>query len=884
MNNSHISNTIYVVALFLWVPFFCNAQNIIKGTVIDSVKQPLSYSIVTAYKDSNYASIVGFKTTDDLGKFSIEISENIDTLFLEARHITYKSEQFIITDFNREHDLALYRPNNDLKEVLIKAKRNITIKGDTVRYDVEALKEKKDYTIEEVIDRIPGVTIAENGQISYNDRPISHLYINGVDLLEGRYNIATRGIPAGAVEDIELLRRHNHARIEIGKTLSSEVALNLRIKKNQSLVFGSSKADVGTPIVTARGEVTPIYLQDKLQNIASLRANNFGKSLQDFGTSLTRGNRDIYQLKINNTSVITQPEVNGNTISNRYWLDNNSISATNDILTTLPKDLIVKGSMDYNYEDSEIEKNNRSVFFTRSDSLQVDRSSRNKLLQRRYQLGNTIELNRDDLYINNKLSGKFLNQNGSSSNLLNGNTTQTGFNNTEKAITNILELKNSINNQIVDSGFLFEYRSTDEQLATNPAVFTDVIPSVNPILTTQDVSIEKLNLGAYTGYTFQFLDIEWKAKQRARWSREQLESSLKNQNNNDATSPFATDFSLDTFESQTQLSSAFNWKRFRFNLNPELSYFNINRLENLTDLDEKDNYLFMNMYVQVSCNFNRKWDLGISGSVKNSISRFEELYPGIILRQFDNLNINPQDINVTRTNDVSIFFGYSDVLTGILLKNNTSYNKATSQFIFNRSLNDNGLIQINAIRRDNEFSTLRNTLTLTKRFFKHLSTQTSYNFDLSKIEQIFNGTAQDNTIINHTLSTELSWSTGGSYALNYSGTINFGLSLIGNSRATNNFQLHELGLDLYLSDKARWNFDTETAVSFFSSSDNTNINSLFNTSFYYKPHKKLILRAELYNIFNERFFTTATSSSNFISQYQFSLRPLQFTLGLNYTL
>jgi len=34
----------------------------------------------------------------------------------------------------------------------------------------------------------------------------------------------------------------------------------------------------------------------------------------------------------------------------------------------------------------------------------------------------------------------------------------------------------------------------------------------------------------------------------------------------------------------------------------------------------------------------------------------------------------------------------------------------------------------------------------------------------TKIEQIFNGTAQDNTIINHSLSTELSWSTGGSYA------------------------------------------------------------------------------------------------------------------------
>lgn len=872
------------MALFLWVPFFCIAQNTIKGTVIDSVKQPLSYSIVTAYKDPNYTSIIGYKTTDGLGRFSIEISENIDTLFLEARHITYQSERFIISDFNKEHDLALYRPNNDLKEVLIKAKRNITIKGDTVRYDVEALKEKKDYTIEEVIDRIPGVTIAENGQISYNDRPISHLYINGVDLLEGRYNIATRGIPAGAVEDIELLRRHNHARIEIGKTLSSEVALNLRIKKDQSLVFGSSKADVGTPLITARGEVTPIYLRDKLQNIASLRANNFGKSLQDFGTALTRGNRDIYQLKMNNTSVITPPEVNGNTISNRYWLDNNSVSATNDILTTLPKDLIVKGSVDYNYEESEIEKNNRSIFFTRSDSLRVDRSSINKLLQRRYQLGNTIELNRDDLYINNKLSGKFMDQNGNSSNLLNGNAIKTGFKNTEKAITNILELKNSINNQIVDSGLLFEYRSTNEQLTTDPAVFTDLIPAENATFTTQDVAIEKMNIGAYTGYTFQLLDVEWKAKQRVRWSREQLESSLKNQNSDNSRTPFATDFSLNTFESQTQLSSSFSWKRFRLNLNPELSYFNINRIEDLTSSDEKDNYLFMNMYVQVSRNFNRKWDIGISGTVKNSISRFEELYPGIILRQFDNLSTNPQDINVTRTNEASLFLSYSDVLSGILLKNNTSYNKSTSQFIFNRSLDDNGLIQINAIRRDNEFSTIRNTTTLTKRFFKHLSTQTSYNLDISKIEQVFNGTAQDNSIINHSLSTELRWSTGGFYTLGYSGTINFGVSLIDNSRATNNFQLHNLELDLYLSDKVRWNFNTETAISSFSSSDKANVNSLFNTSFYYKPNKKLILRTELYNIFNERFFTTATSSSNFISQSQFSLRPIQFTVGLNYTL
>jgi hypothetical protein len=57
---------------------------------------------------------------------------------------------------------------------------------DTITYNVNGLKAKKDYTIEEVINRIPGVSISESGQIVF--KPISHLYINGLDLLEGGYS------------------------------------------------------------------------------------------------------------------------------------------------------------------------------------------------------------------------------------------------------------------------------------------------------------------------------------------------------------------------------------------------------------------------------------------------------------------------------------------------------------------------------------------------------------------------------------------------------------------------------------------------------------------------------------------------------------------------
>jgi len=705
-----------------------------------------------------------------------------------------------------------------------------------------------------------------------------------VDLLEGRYNIATRGIPAAAVKDIEVLQRHNHARIDIGKTDSDDVAINLNIKDDQSLVFGSSKADAGLPLVTASGEATPIYLNDKLQNIASLRANNMGISLQNYGEELTAGNRDISRLKLQNTTSIQPPQVTGNTISNRYRLDNNSIAITNNALGTFKKELLVKGAVDYNYEDSSISTNNQRIFFSGADSTLVNSSSENSLIQRRYGATNTIEVNTDKLYVKNKIQGSFLNQDGGSENVLNGEQINAAFKNTLRSLTNILELKTTINDMIVNSGLLLEYNAANESLQVNPAVFSGIIPSGINDATVQDVTLEKMNVAAFTGYTFNLLQLEWEAKQHVRWSSERSNTLLNQQGSALLNTPFATDFQLHTFESRTRLFSTFMWNQFKFNVVPEITYFDINRSETIGDTGSNDNYLFSNFSAQVARKFGTKWAFSADASIRNDISRFNDLYPGLVLTQFNNLNTNPQDINISRTQQASLSVDYSDILAGYFLKNNTTYSSTASEFIFSRTLDQNGLINVNTIRQDNTFNNFKNTTTLITSLLKNLATQVSYNFELTTLEQFFNGVAQDNNLFNHTIDTELIWNTGSWYGITYKGMVHFGISRVDSFRATNTFQLHNLELDLYLSEKARWNFNTETAISSLSSSNNASINSLFNTSFYYKPSKKMILRAELFNIFNERFFTVASSNTNFISQSQFSLRPLQFTVGLNYTL
>ncbi len=751
---------------------------------------------------------------------------------------------------------------------------------------MEGLKKEKDYTIEEVIDRIPGVTIAENGQIKYKDKAISHLYINGVDLLEGRYNIATRGIPADAVEDIEVMQRHNHARIDIGKTESDDVAFNLKIKKDHSLVFGTARGDVGVPLITASGEVTPIYLKDKVQDIASVRANNIGKSLTNYGTSLTSGNNDIERLKLFDTDIIRPPQISGNTISNKYWLNNESVSLTNDALFKTEKEVIYKASVDYNFEDSSINKDYNSVFFFDNDSTVIDRSSFNRLIQSRYQAGIVAEVNKKKLFLKNKFTFLGKDDDGLSTNSQNGLQLNTDYKNSERGLKNILELKNNIGKKLISSGLILEYIDEQEQLVVNPAVFTEVVSSNNASNRTfQNIDLQKFNVGGYSKLDFELLKTKWSLQQDLNYSRENLQSQLfQDDIINLQAFPFQSDYSLNSFAATTSLSSRYRWKRWSLSLNPEIEFLQLDREQKLQNTAELDNYTFFKPNLGLNYSYKNTWNAGLYFNRKQSTSSFDNLFEGLILRDFSSLSRNPTDVNVTRSNQGSFFVGYNDILSGFFAKNNTSYSTSSSDFTFANTLDENGLIQVEAIRRENNAISFSNSTTLTRRFFDYLATDLSYTFRNYRAQQFFNNVLQENTSNLHSINLELGWDTASWYSIKYEGAVNYGISKNNGFRATNLFQKHDLELDLYLSSKTRWSIAAESAISTFSSNNNVNQNTLFNTSFHYKPTKKLFLRASFDNIFNEGFFSTSSNGANFINQSRFSLRPRQFTVGFNYTL
>ncbi len=77
-----------------------------------------------------------------------------------------------------------------LKEVAVKADR-IREQGDTITYDVGSFAQAQDRSIGDVLKRMSGFDIAGYGKIQYQGEDINKFYIEGSDLLGGKYGIAT---------------------------------------------------------------------------------------------------------------------------------------------------------------------------------------------------------------------------------------------------------------------------------------------------------------------------------------------------------------------------------------------------------------------------------------------------------------------------------------------------------------------------------------------------------------------------------------------------------------------------------------------------------------------------------------------------------------------
>jgi hypothetical protein len=241
-----------LIYFLLFIPAILIAQKntSIKGVVFDTAsKKGLSFATVSLVnaKDS---TLINFTRADSAGAFVLkQVSKGnylLSTSYVGFapvwKGITVSDETELNVGKVMMTDLA------NSSAVTVQAKRPpVVINGDTLEFNSENFKTQPNAVVEDLLKRLPGVTVDADGTVRVNGQRVNRVFVNGKDFFNGDPKMATKNLDADAVDKVQVFDkksdRSEFTGIDDG---NSQKAINLKLKKDRdNAVFGKVAAGAG---------------------------------------------------------------------------------------------------------------------------------------------------------------------------------------------------------------------------------------------------------------------------------------------------------------------------------------------------------------------------------------------------------------------------------------------------------------------------------------------------------------------------------------------------------------------------------------------------------------------------------------------------------------
>ena len=325
------SKVLITILLFTCAQIVC-AQVKLHGRVSDISGQPLEAMITVL----DGGKIVAHTMANESGEYVLDFTAKSDSITIRASMLGYSTLKKAIPAISGRIDLTL-QGGRELKEVVVVADK-VTERGDTINYNVAAFKDESDRVIGDVIKKMPGLEVSESGRISFNGKEVKNFYVEDMDLLQGRYGIATNNVSANDVASVQVYQSHQPIRALKDITSSEDITINLKLKSSAKGTWTVSAMGGGgyKPALWA-AEFTAMYFGRKVQNLSSYKGNNSGIDVNSELQSKTDDNLLRFTNKAP-LSVISPPTPG---IASRRYIDNKSNAVSinqivkTDSLTTL---------------------------------------------------------------------------------------------------------------------------------------------------------------------------------------------------------------------------------------------------------------------------------------------------------------------------------------------------------------------------------------------------------------------------------------------------------------------------------------------------------------------------------------------------------------------
>lgn len=195
-----------LLMLMLLITTSTFAQNI-TGTLTDrDTKEPIMQCTVQLLnaKDSSF---VGGTLSDEKGQFTLK-TPTAGNYLLKITSVGYKAynKKLAVAETN---DIALGSIVLGSDAVMLKGATitgqatKVTLKEDTFIYNAAAYRTPEGSTIEELVKRIPGAQLGDDGKITINGKEVKKILVDGKEFMTGDTKTALKNLPTSIVDRIK---------------------------------------------------------------------------------------------------------------------------------------------------------------------------------------------------------------------------------------------------------------------------------------------------------------------------------------------------------------------------------------------------------------------------------------------------------------------------------------------------------------------------------------------------------------------------------------------------------------------------------------------------------------------------------------------------------
>ena len=653
---------LFAILLAVAISLNAFASNPVTGTVVQaSDRSPIAGANVLL-KNAD-GKLLAYGVSDANGRFSIMLPSADEHLSIHVTKMGYRIYSAPLVSDGKPVVISMEEGAFQLQEVVVEADR-IRESGDTVTYNVVRFAQKQDRTIGDVLKRMPGIDVANNGKIQYQGIDINKFYIEGNDLLGGKYGIATNGIAYDDIGAVEVMENHQPMQVLRGLSFSDQAAINLKMKNSAKATFlvhgtlggGRSEQPKGA---LWQGDIFTMMVTGKYQMITTLKGNNTGLNLSDQLLDFTSERPDETLDGYTALSTPATPNLQRSRSSfNRSWM----VSSSHLLKTKNGGEF--KAQIDYNHDRVSAQGASSTTYFLESGDKIIleDKNSlshRNALTEKF-----SYEANEKTYFLNNTLSADFswndltLNTTGSLP------TTQSAWM-PEYGVSNLLKvIKRFGNNKLVTFTSRNEWNSLPEKLTVNHegqdygqkikqhSFYTDERASLGFVLNKVLLSLEA---GA-SGY-FRKLD-----------------TNLFGVDRTDATGTEA----LTTDYLRVFASPKFEWKYKKLELTLDLpvnlySYFFSGAMGNRTEF-------FLSPSLAARFRITPRMSFTLRGSARRTPASLHDIHDSSILTDYRSFSSGVEDYYTSSGQSLSASYSYRNTPSGIFVTAMGSYGWNKSKF------------------------------------------------------------------------------------------------------------------------------------------------------------------------------------------------------------